>query len=82
MWRFELFKYKAKKDWTKKAPLQYSSVKYVLIRHSMSVTSTAIRHLNPGQALVITYDHPLLAIVKPIQWQWPDTYTKVCHSAR
>ena len=30
--------------------------------------------MNPGQVPVIAADQPLFAMVKQIQWQWPDSY--------
>eukprot|EP00794_Sanderia_malayensis_P001833 gene1833-2057_t len=53
---------------------QDDSKSLTMIRHSMSVTKMAVQHLNQGQVPVITYDQPLFALVKSIQWQWPDTY--------
>eukprot|EP00794_Sanderia_malayensis_P001933 gene1933-2197_t len=53
---------------------QDDSKSVTMIRHSMNVTKMAVQHLNQGQVPVITYDQPLFALVKSIQWQWPDTY--------
>ena len=45
-----------------------------MIRHSMDIVSNAVFHLNPGQTPVLTFDQPLFALAKQIQWMWPDTY--------
>ena len=45
-----------------------------MIRHSIDVMKTVVEHLNPGQASVITFDQPLFALAKQIQWKWPEKY--------
>ena len=45
-----------------------------MIRHSMDVVRNAVEHLNPDQTPVITFDQPLFALGKQIQWKWPDQY--------
>ena len=35
--------------------------------------------LNPNQVPVITLDQPLFAIVKMIQWKWPETHGEDKH---
>ena len=45
-----------------------------MIKHSFCVVKSAIEHLNPGQIPVITFDQPLYALAKQIQWKWPDDY--------
>ena len=45
-----------------------------MIRHSMDVVRNAVEHLNPGQTPIITFDQPLFALAKQIQWTWPDHY--------
>lgn len=45
-----------------------------MIRHSMEIVKNAVEHLNPGQTPVITFDQPLFALAKQIQWKWPDSY--------
>ena len=45
-----------------------------MIRHSLNVVSKAVVHLNPGQTPVVTFDQPLFALAKQIQWKWPDQY--------
>lgn len=51
-----------------------SSNSVAMIKHSMDVIQNAINFLNPGQVPTITFDQPLYAIAKTIQWNWPDTY--------
>ncbi|QQP51545.1 uncharacterized protein LOC103506659 [Caligus rogercresseyi] len=45
-----------------------------MIHHSMDVAKNAVEHMNPGQTPVITFDQPLFALAKQIQWKWPDSY--------
>ena len=51
-----------------------SSNSVAMIRHSMNVIKNSVQHLNPDQIPVITFDQPLYAIAKCIQWNWPDLY--------
>ena len=41
-----------------------------MIRHSMNVIRNAVDCVNNGQVPVITFDQPLYAIAKQIQWKW------------
>ena len=45
-----------------------------MIRHSMIVVRDAVKFLNPGQFPVVTFDQPLYAIAKQVQWNWPDMF--------
>jgi len=45
-----------------------------MIKHSMDVVMNAVEHLIPGQTPVVTYDQPLFALAKQIQWKWPQEY--------
>ena len=45
-----------------------------MIKHSMDVIRNAVQHLNPGQTPVVTFDQPLFALAKQIQWKWPQEY--------
>ncbi|KAJ8385469.1 hypothetical protein AAFF_G00185650 [Aldrovandia affinis] len=45
-----------------------------MIRHSMDVVKNAVEHMNPGQTPVVTFDQPLFALAKQIQWKWPESY--------
>jgi len=45
-----------------------------MIKHGMNVLRQAITFLNPAQIPVITFDQPLFAIAKFIQWKWPTTH--------
>ncbi|KAG1692631.1 Lysosome membrane protein 2 [Nymphon striatum] len=40
----------------------------------MDVVKNAVEHLNPGQTPVVTFDQPLFALAKQIQWKWPASY--------
>ena len=45
-----------------------------MICHSINIIKKATKRLNPGHNVVITFDQPLYALAKQIQWKWPDTY--------
>ena len=45
-----------------------------MIKHTMDVIRNAVQHLNPGQTPVVTFDQPLFALAKQIQWKWPEEY--------
>ena len=45
-----------------------------MITYCLTVVQAAVQKLNPGQIPVITFDQPLYALAKQIQWQWSDTY--------
>ena len=47
---------------------------HTMIRHSMDVVRSAVEHLNAGQTPVLTFDQPLYALAKQIQWKWPEKY--------
>jgi len=53
---------------------QESAHTVAMIRHSMDVVKRAVEHLNPGQTPVLTFDQPLFALAKQIQWKWPEKY--------
>ena len=56
-------------------PLFYDEAKSVaMIRHSMDVVKQALEILNPAQVPVVTFDQPLYAIAKNIQWSWPESH--------
>ena len=46
------------------------------IQHSMDVMKKAMEHLNPGQTPAVTFDQPLFALAKQIQWKWPESYSE------
>ena len=46
------------------------------IRHTIEIIAQAVKHLNPGQTPVVTFDQPLYAIAKRLQWYYPDQYGK------
>ena len=43
------------------------------MKHAMELTMQGTAFLNPGQTSVLGADQPLYAIIKLIQWQFPDT---------
>ena len=45
-----------------------------MIRHLINVVTKAMNHVNPGAILVVTFDQPLFALAKQIQWMWPERY--------
>jgi len=45
-----------------------------VIKHSVDVIRNAVQHQNPGQTPVVTFDQPLFALAKQIQWKWPQEY--------
>ena len=47
-----------------------------MIKHSLHVIKSVIEHLNPGQTPVVTFDQPLYALAKQIQWKWPENYSE------
>ena len=47
---------------------------YIGLKRSMNVVRKVIQHLNTGQTPVVTFDQPLYAIAKQIQWQWSEMY--------
>ena len=53
---------------------QESAHTVAMIKHSLDVISKSVKHLNPGQCPVITFDQPLFALAKQIQLMWPDKY--------
>ena len=50
-----------------------------MIKHGMDMQKQAFQYLNPGQISVTTLDQPLFALVKLVQWKWPDTHGESLH---
>ena len=50
-----------------------------MIKHGMDVQREAIQYLNPGQIPVTTFDQPLFALAKLVQWKWPVTHGESVH---
>ena len=44
-----------------------------MVKHGMDVLQSITAHLNSGQIPVMTFDQPLFALAKFVQWCWPDT---------
>ena len=53
---------------------QESAHTVAMIKHSLDVIRKSVEHLNPGQCPVITFDQPLFALAKQIQFMWPEDY--------
>ena len=53
---------------------QESAHTVAMIRHLMDVIKSAVEYLNAGQTPVLTFDQPLYALAKQIQWKWPEKY--------
>ena len=53
-------------------PLFYEkAARLSMIKHGMKITKRITSHLNPGQIPVTTFDQPLFALTKAVQWCWP-----------
>ena len=50
-----------------------------MVKHGMNVQRQAIEYLNPGQIPVTTFDQPLFALAKYVQWKWPDSHGESVH---
>ena len=53
---------------------QESAHRVAMIRHSIDIVNNAVQHLNPEKTPVVTFDQPLFALAKQIQWKWPEDY--------
>ena len=42
------------------------------MKHAMLLTMQGTQFLDPGQTSVLGADQPLYAIIKQLQWQYPD----------
>jgi len=45
-----------------------------MIRHCLTVDDAVVKKLRPSQTPVVTVDQSLYALMKQIQWQWPDSF--------
>ena len=50
-----------------------------MIKRGMDVQKQAVEYLNPGQIPVTTFDQPLFALAKYVQWKWPATHGGAVH---
>ena len=50
-----------------------------MVKHGMNVQKLATDFHNPGQIPVTTFDQPLSALAKYVQWDWPDTHGEKVH---
>lgn len=56
-------------------PLFQKEAKSVaMILHAMNTINRSVQFLNQGQIPAIADDHPLYALAKKIQWNWPETH--------
>ena len=53
---------------------RHSANTVAMIRHSLTVVQVAVHKLNPNQVPVVTFDQPLYALAKQIQWHWPEKF--------
>ena len=61
-------------------PLFYEkSATPAMIKHGMDIQCKATHFLNPGQIPVTTFDQPLFALAKCVQWTWPNTHGESMH---
>ena len=45
-----------------------------MISHAMQMVVDATKHINPTQITILVADQPLYAIIKQVQWTWPETH--------
>ena len=45
-----------------------------MVKHCMVVVQRTIQDMNPSHAPVITTDQPVYALLKQIQWKYPNTF--------
>ena len=50
-----------------------------MVKHGMNAVRKATDFLNPGQIPITTFDQPLFAIAKFVQWKWPNTHGEKMH---
>ena len=46
------------------------------VRHVMDKTKETLAYLTPDQIPVINANQPIFAVLKQVQWQWPEQYNK------
>ena len=61
-------------------PLFYEKASTIsMIKHGMEIERQITEYLNPGQIPVTTFDQPLFALAKIVQWCWPDSHGEKKH---
>ena len=45
-----------------------------MVCQAMNEIKFDVHHLNPQQVPIIAADQPLYAVVKQLQWSWPETH--------
>ena len=48
----------------------------VIVAHCMRVIRKLMQHVNPIQISVITGDQPVYALIRQVQWQFPNEFGK------
>ena len=83
--RRQLLTFNSVRHWRREGPTTSANVRHSTAqetdvyrphgpKHSMDVVRKVVQHLNTGQTPVVTFDQPLYAIVKQIQWKWSEMY--------
>ena len=49
------------------------------LKHAMNKIQDTVDFLNPYQTPVMAADQPLYALLKQIQWEWPEYGEDICH---
>ena len=50
-----------------------------MVKNGMEIIQQITAHLNPGQIPVTTFDQPLFALAKALQWSWPESHGEKKH---
>lgn len=50
-----------------------------MVKHGMDIVQRITAHLNPNQIAVTTFDQPLFALAKAVQWSWPELHGEKKH---
>ena len=67
------------KDTSVLLPLLNDSVNSpVMVFHCLQLITNLTNHLNPVQNPVITADQPVYALLKQIQWRYPEKFSNAC----
>ena len=50
-----------------------------MVKHGMNIQQQLNSHLKPGQIPITTFDQPLYALAKTVQWCWPESHGEKKH---
>ena len=50
-----------------------------MVKHGINVQRLSIEYINPGQVPDSTFDQPLFALAKLVQWKWSTCYGGSVH---